>query len=136
MPREIIQPENHWDPSPNFSHVCRIGNMVFVAGQTPVDADGNLVGKGDIEAQTRQVFENIKKCLASVGATFDNVVKLNTYYVDDSEGDASRVFWEKMTQVRMEYIPDPGPAATAVKVAGLAYDGLVIEVEAIAITDG
>ena len=129
MPREIIQPENHWDPSPNFSHVCRIGNMVFVAGQTPVDAGGNLVGKGDIEAQTRQVFENIKKCLASVGATFENVAKLNTYStdVDAHQPIASRV--------RQEYFPKENVPSTYVEISRLVHPDWLIEIEAVAVLD-
>ena len=58
---------------------------------------------------------------------------MNTYYVCEEKGDAVREFWEKMTQVRLQYLPTPGPAGTAVRVAGLMYDGFLIEVEAIAV---
>jgi enamine deaminase RidA (YjgF/YER057c/UK114 family) len=50
--REVIQPEGIWDPRPRFAQVVRMGNQVYIAGQTSVDAKGNVVGKGDIEAQT------------------------------------------------------------------------------------
>ncbi|MEE9198307.1 MAG: RidA family protein [Dehalococcoidia bacterium] len=135
MERKRIMPEGHWYwsmPVP-FSQGWRIGNMVFVGGQISADEQGRPIGVGDIEVQTRNVFENVRTVLREAGADMKDVVKLNTYYVDDSKGEAAREFWEKMTKVRMEYLADPGPAATAVKVAGLAYDGLLIEVEAIAI---
>src|SRR5512135_186366 len=79
MPREIIQPKGVWDPRPRFAQVTKIGNQVYVAGQTAMDEKGNVIGKGDIEAQTRQVFENLQKCLEAAGAGFDHVVKLNIF---------------------------------------------------------
>ena len=129
LPREIIQPDAHWDPSPHFSHVSRFGNLVFIAGQTPMDAEGNLVGKGDIESQTRQVFENIEKCLASVGATFDNVVKLNTYStdVDAHQPTASRV--------RREIFPNENVPSTYVQIPRLVHPEWLIEIEAVAVLD-
>ena len=81
MPREVIQPEGIWDArdakghsagtglqngNGRFAQVVKIGDTVYVAGQTPVDAHGQLVGKGDIEVQARQVFENIGKCLEAI----------------------------------------------------------------------
>ena len=137
MARTRIMPKGHWDwpiPVP-FSQGWRVGDMVFVGGQVSADQRGRPIAPNDIETQTRNVFENIRTILREVGADMKDIVKLNTYYVDDSTGEGSREFWEKMTRVRMEYIPEPGPSATAVKVSGLAYDGLVIEVEAIAIVE-
>ena len=107
--------------------------MVFVGGQISADGNGQVVGEGDIETQTRNVFSNITKVLDAAGATWKDVVKLNTYYVFEGEGEAIREYWEKMTKVRLEFLPDPGPAATAVRVVGLAYPGLLIEAEAIAV---
>jgi len=63
MPREVIQPKDIWDPRGRFAQVVKIGNQIYVAGQTSVDANGNVVGKGVIDAQVRQVFQNIQKCL-------------------------------------------------------------------------
>src|SRR6185436_8231886 len=92
-------------------------------------------GVGDIEVQTRNVFQNITTVLEEAGADWTNVVKLNTYYVFDGERDELTEYWERMTRVRMEFLPDPGPAATAVRVAGLIYPDLLIEAEVIAIVD-
>jgi enamine deaminase RidA (YjgF/YER057c/UK114 family) len=87
---------------------------------------------GDIEIQTRNVFENISRVLAEAGSSWKDVIKLNTYYVyHGAEGEA-QAYWEKMTRVRLEFLAYPGPAATAVRVAGLMYPDFLIEAEAIA----
>ncbi|MDQ0217392.1 RidA family protein [Peribacillus cavernae] len=131
-----IMPKGHWDwsmPVP-FSQGWKVGNQVFVGGQISADENG-IVGVGDIEIQTRNVFENIRKVLNEVGADMKDIVKLNTYYVFNGDEKQATEFWEKMTKVRMEYIADPGPAGTAIRVAGLMWDDLLIEVEAIAIIE-
>jgi enamine deaminase RidA (YjgF/YER057c/UK114 family) len=135
MTRQRLMPEGSWDwhvPTP-FSQGWRVGQLVFVGGQLSADEHGNVVGEGDIEAQTRNVFEAITRVLEEGGATWRDVVKLNTYYCCNENGDAVKAFWEKMTRIRLEYLPTPGPAGTAVRVAGLMYDGFLIEVEAIAV---
>jgi 2-iminobutanoate/2-iminopropanoate deaminase len=136
--RERLMPDVGWDwsiPVP-FSQGWRVGDMVFVGGQISADKTGTVIGEGDIEVQTRNVFESITKVLDSADATWSDVVKLNTYYVFEGEGDDVKDFWEKMTRVRLEYLPNPGPVGTAVRVSGLAFPGLLIEVEAIAVRGG
>lgn len=130
-----LMPEGSWDwsiPVP-LSQGWQIGDMVFVGGQISADGNGKVVGEGDIEVQTDNVFAAIGRVLAQANAGWDDVVKLNTYYVFDGEGDDVRLYWEKMTAIRLKYLPNPGPVGTAVRVAGLAYPGLLIEAEAIAI---
>jgi enamine deaminase RidA (YjgF/YER057c/UK114 family) len=130
-------PKNHWDwniPVP-LSQGWLVENLLFVGGQISADEHGQTVGVGDIEVQTRNVFQNITTVLEEAGADWTNVVKLNTYYVFDGERDELTEYWERMTRVRMEFLPDPGPAATAVRVAGLIYPDLLIEAEVIAIVD-
>jgi len=130
-----IQPEGHWDwsiPTP-WTQGWRVGNMVFVGGQLSADENGNVVGEGDIELQTRNVFDNITTILEGAGATWNDVVRVNTYYCFEGKGEEVREYWEKMTRVRLEYLPDPGPVGTAVRVNGLMYDGFLIEVDCIAI---
>lgn len=130
-----LMPAGSWDwsiPVP-LSQGWKVGNMIFVGGQISADDKGRVVGEGDIEVQTENVFSAIGKVLAEADASWGDVVKLNTYYVFEGEGDDIRLFWERMTKVRLKYIPDPGPVGTAVRVAGLAYPGLLIEAEAIAI---
>ncbi len=135
MEKTRIMPKGHWDwsmPVP-FSQGWKVGNMIFVGGQVSGDEDGNTIGSGDIAVQTRNVFENIRKVLNEVGADMKDIVKLNTYYVFDGDEQETTEFWEKMTKVRMEYLSDPGSAGTAIRVKGLMWKDLLIEVEAIAI---
>ena len=134
---ERINPKGHWDwhvPTP-FSQGVRAGRLLFVGGQLSADDKGNVIGAGDIEIQTRNVFENITRVLREAGADWSNVVKLNTYYVFDGDNQDAQAFWEKMTRVRLRYLTAPGPAATAVRVAGLMYDGFLIEADVIAVLD-
>jgi enamine deaminase RidA (YjgF/YER057c/UK114 family) len=130
-----LTPSEHWGwtmPVP-MSQGWRVGNLVFVGGQMSADAHGNILGVGDIEAQTRTVFRNITRVLAEAGADWRHVVKLNTYYVFDGTQDEVRDFWERMTRVRMEFLVPPGPAATAVRVAGLIYSEALIEADVVAV---
>lgn len=134
-----IMPEGHWDwsiPVP-FSQGWKCGPFIFVGGQISADEHGRTIGVGDIEEQTRNVFENIRTVLREAGAEMRHVVKFNTFYVYDGEGDDIREYWERMTKVRLEFFEEPGPVGTAVRVVGLAYPDLLIEVEAIAyVPDG
>jgi len=132
--KQRLMPQGHWNwsmPVP-FSQGWRVGNLVFVGGQISADHKGRAVGVGDIEVQTRNVFQNIRQVLREAGADMKDVVKINTYYVFDGEGEELTRFWERMTKVRMEFFDEPGPCGTGVRVAGLAYPDLLIEVEAIA----
>ena len=129
MPREIIAPKGLWDPRPRFAQVVKSGRQVYIAGQTAMDEKGNVVGKGDIEAQIRQVFRNLQKCLESVGAGFDQVVKLNIYSTDlDAHLPA-------IGKVRKEYFPREPVASTTVQVPRLVHPDWLVEMEAIAVLD-
>jgi enamine deaminase RidA (YjgF/YER057c/UK114 family) len=127
-------PEGSWDwsmPVP-FSQGWKVGNLLFVGGQISADEHGRTIGAGDIEVQTRNVFTNIRRVLNEVGADMHHIVKFNTFYVFDGEGDAIREYWEKMTAVRLEFFQEPGPVGTAIRIPGFAYPDLLIEVDAIA----
>ena len=111
-----------------YTHVIEVnrGRTVYIAGQVSFDRSGSLVGKGDFAAQTGQVMENVKAALAAVGATFDNVVKINTYVTDMSQLPVLR-------EIRSRYYGANPPASTLVQVVALAHPDLMIEVEAIAV---
>ena len=115
-------------PAAQYSHVVLgHGRFVAVSGQVALDENGELVGEGDAEAQARQVFENLRRCLAAAGASFDDVVKL-TYFVTDLEDMPA------LRAARAEHIPDDRlPAAAAVQVAGLVRPEFLMEVEAFAV---
>jgi enamine deaminase RidA (YjgF/YER057c/UK114 family) len=117
-------------PGNGYSHVVVTspGKLVFISGQVARDKQGNLVGKGDLRAQTVQVFENLKAALASAGATFNDVVKIN-WYVKDFKQENLGI----LREVRTMYVnKDNPPASTLSGVAALAQDDYLIEVEAVA----
>jgi enamine deaminase RidA (YjgF/YER057c/UK114 family) len=135
LERVRIMPEGHWDwpMETPFSQGWKVGNLVFVGGQVSADAKGRIIGAGDVATQTRNTFENIRTVLRQVGADLGDIVKLNTYYRFEGEGPEENEFWKEMTRVRLEYLGDPGPAATAVRVVGFAFEHTLIEIEAIAV---
>jgi enamine deaminase RidA (YjgF/YER057c/UK114 family) len=116
-------------PPFGYTHVVEVtaGRPVYIAGQVAMDRAGNLVGPGDVRAQARQVFENLKAALAAVGAGFEQVVKLNFYLLDATQLPAVR-------EVRDQYVnTERPPASTAVEVRRLFRDEYLIEVEAVAL---
>jgi 2-iminobutanoate/2-iminopropanoate deaminase len=117
-------------PMGTYSQAVRVetGDAVWihVSGQIAIDLEGNLVGPGDVRAQTRQVFENVKAILAANGATFADVVKIGTYLttLDDLAG---------MREVRGEYLTAEPPASTAVQVVALVVPDALIEIDLVAV---
>jgi enamine deaminase RidA (YjgF/YER057c/UK114 family) len=118
-----------WQDRLGFSQAWRVDgarSIVFLAGQAPVSAEGRLVGEGDFEAQTRQVFENLATVLAESGASFASIVKLVVYVTDTTK-------LLDYARIKGEYIPGAQPASTAIGVASLALPGMLIEVDATAV---
>jgi reactive intermediate/imine deaminase len=111
-----------------YTHVVQVhrGRTVYIAGQVAFDKSGNVVGKGDFEAQAAQVFENLKLALAAAGATFDNLVKVTTFVTDMSQ-------LSKLRAIRAKYYGKNAPASTLVQIGKLANDQLMIEIEAVAV---
>jgi enamine deaminase RidA (YjgF/YER057c/UK114 family) len=136
MTKEIVYPHTgdwNWREKTPFARSVVIGDQVFLSGQQTLDANGAVFDPGNIAAQTRNVFENMKKSLAQVGLELSDLVRLNTYYVFDGPDEGSTQYWEDMTRVRLEYFPDPGPAATAVRIKGMPYKEQLIQIEGIAL---
>jgi reactive intermediate/imine deaminase len=117
-------------PSPGYSQAVEIHpgtRLIYIAGQVALDHSGKLIGEGDFRAQATQTFENLKAALQASGASFDNVVKLNSYLVDMSQLPAFR-------EVRDKYVNTANPpASTALQVSRLFREGFLVEVEAIAV---
>ena len=90
MTRKVIQPDSLKDPRPRYSQgiVTDGGRLLFIAGQTAADRNGNVVGKGDAEKQAEQVFANLEAVLKAAGATFDNLVMTTTYLTDIKHREA------------------------------------------------
>jgi 2-iminobutanoate/2-iminopropanoate deaminase len=128
MSTKVIQPKSLNDPRPRYSQsiLADGGKLLFIAGQTASDKDGNVVGKGDIKAQTRQVFENIRAVLEAAGGSFDNLVMTTTYITD-------RKYREGYNEVRREIYKQDPPTSTLVIVSGLANPDYLIEIASVAV---
>src|SRR5215216_8147375 len=127
MPPEFIQAKG-LRHAPTYTPTVKAGNTVYIAGMTAVTESGEIVGRGDPAAQTRQVLENMRLALQAAGADFGNVVKLTVFITDPR-------FRESVGQVRSDYFRDPKPASTLVVCAGLADPAFLVEIEAIAVLD-
>jgi 2-iminobutanoate/2-iminopropanoate deaminase len=128
MPKKVIQPKSLNDPRPRYSQgiLNSGGKLLFIAGQTASDKDGNVVGKGDIKAQTQQVFDNIKAVLKAAGGSLDNMVMTTTYITD-------RQYREGYNEVRSQQYKKTSPTSTLVIVSGLANPDYLIEIAGIAV---
>jgi 2-iminobutanoate/2-iminopropanoate deaminase len=113
-------------PISHYADAVRAGELLFVSGCVPVDADGNLVGGDDVVAQARRVFENIGSVLAAAGVGPADVVKITIFVTDIDDRP-------KINPVRQEFFGETRPASTLVEISRLAIPGAKIEVEAVAI---
>ena len=116
-------------PNGHFSQATTIeakGKLVFISGMTARRADGSIAGIGDIDAQTRQVCENLKAAAEAAGGSLDDVVRVDVY-VRNIEHFAA------IHKVRQEYFKAPVPASTMVEVAKMVSPDYLIEISAIAV---
>lgn len=126
---QFINPEGLSKPT-GYTHtvIVQPGKLVYISGQVALNAKGEVVGNGDLRAQVTQVMENLKAALAAVGATMQDIVKVNTYVVN-LKPDQRPIIGE----VRKKYISaEHPPASTLVGVTALAREEFLIEIEAIA----
>lgn len=127
MRRTAYQPPDLFVPAGrSYSHgvIVEAGRLLFVAGQTSRDAQGNVVHKGDAAGQTRQVLENMKKVVEGAGGRMEDVAKLTVYITDIKHREA-------VARVRQEFFKGDPPASTLLVVAGLADPDFLVEIEAI-----
>jgi enamine deaminase RidA (YjgF/YER057c/UK114 family) len=132
MTLEPINPPDLPIPSTYTQVVVATGSrLVFVAGQEPEDAEGRLVGPGDLAVQARQVFANLGRALTAAGAVPDEVARITIYVVDYNRDEHLPVIEE----ARVSLFGDHKPADSLIGVDRLS-PGYLIEVEAIAVTGG
>jgi 2-iminobutanoate/2-iminopropanoate deaminase len=124
--REEIRVPGQPEPISHYTDAVRAGELLFVSGCVPVDADGRLVGGDDVVAQARQTFANVGAVLAAAGSSFADVVKVTVYLTDVDDR-------AKINPVRQEFFGETRPASTLVEVSGLAIPGARMEVEAVAL---
>lgn len=116
-------------PTGHFSQATVIearGKLVFISGMTARRADGSIAGIGDIQAQTRQVCENLKAAVEAAGGTLDDIVRVDVY-VRNME------HFDKIHKVRREYFKAPAPASTMVEICKMTSPEYLIEINAIAV---
>lgn len=122
--QEILLPELG-EPISHYTHAVRFGDLLFISGIAPVDADLRLVGGDDALAQTQQILANLGRVLATAGLEPRDVLKVTVYLTDI--GDRAAI-----NPARQAFFGDARPASTLVEVSGLAFPGMKVEIEAIA----
>ena len=131
MAKEQITSERMRAPSGHFSHATTVeaqGKLVFISGMTAHQSDGTIAGVGDLEAQTRQVCENVKAAVEAAGGTMDDICRVDVY-VRNME------HFEAIHKVRRKYFSPPLPASTMVEVTKMTHPDYLIEINAIAVVE-
>ena len=123
MPKDIVFSPRVARPTLPMSQATRIGNLFFAASVS-IDVDGEIVGRGDIRAQVRQTLENLAALLEAAGGSLADVAKTTVYLVDWAD-------YEGMNEVYATYFPVDPPARATLQ-AGLAFDGLLVEIDVVA----
>ena len=102
------------------------GRTIYVSGQVSMDAEGNVVGEGDIKRQTETVMEHVKTVLEEAGGGLDDIVKVTVFITDMG-------LYDEIHEVRRRYFDEPYPASSMVEVSALIDPRLLIEIEAVAV---
>lgn len=129
MPKRQILSSRLPKPSGHFSHATTIeaqGRLVFISGMVSKNAEGKIVGIGNVEAQTRQVCENLKAAVEEAGGTLDDICRVDVF-VRNME------HFDDIHKVRREYFRAPGPASTMVEINKMTSPEYLIEINAIAV---
>lgn len=124
-----VATEWEWEKDMPPAPAVRVDNTLYLSGQIALGADGKVVGEGDVIAQARQCFENIKSILKREGAAMSDVVKMTTYYACPLTEDLTKEYWE----VRKEYFGDYRPASSGLAISALIFPSILIEIEVVAV---
>jgi 2-iminobutanoate/2-iminopropanoate deaminase len=125
----FLRDDFRWREDSPMCHMVKAGDFLWLSGQVPLDENGKVVGAGDIQAQARQVFTNMRRVLGLAGCDLTSVIRLTNYLTvpfDDME--QIHKYWD----VRREFFGTHRPASTGVRVAALMLPELLIEIDAIA----
>ncbi len=125
MERQLISSGTKWEDIVGYSRAVRIGNVIEVAGTTAMDGD-QLIGKDDMYAQSKFIFEKIEKALQQAGASMTDVVRTRMYVTDISR-------WEEVGRAHGEFFRSIKPASTMVEISGLVNPDMLVEIEVTAI---
>lgn len=121
-PRRRVSSGTEWERRYGYSRAIRVGDRVYVAGTTAVDAAGNVIGEGDPYRQARYVYEKIAAALGEAGASLTDVVRVRTFVTDITR-------WTEVGRAQGEVFETVRPAATLVQVAALVDPRLLVEIE-------
>ena len=129
MAKQQVTTNKVREPMGHFSQAIAIeakGKLVFISGMTARRPDGSIAGIGDVEAQTRQVCENLKSAVEAAGGTMEDICRVDVYVRNIEHFD-------KIHKVRREYFKAPAPASTMVEVTKMVSPEYLIEINAIAV---
>ena len=102
------------------------GRTIYVSGQVSLDAEGNVVGEGDVKLQTETVLEHVKTVVEEAGGGMEDIVKVTVFITDMG-------LYDEIHEVRRRYFEEPFPASSMVEVSALIDPRLIIEIEAVAV---
>lgn len=129
MAKQQVTTSKVREPMGHFSQAIAIeakGKLVFISGMTARRPDGSIAGIGDVEAQTRQVCENLKSAVEAAGGTMEDICRVDVYVRNIEHFD-------RIHKVRREYFKAPAPASTMVEVTKMVSPEYLIEINAIAV---
>jgi enamine deaminase RidA (YjgF/YER057c/UK114 family) len=128
MVRQLISSGTVWEKKFGYSRAVKVGNLVFVAGTTAANENGEVVGKNDVYQQAIFIYKKIEKALQEAGASMENVVRIRTFITDMSRSnEALKAQGEIFSKIR--------PAATIVETTALINPDLLLEIEADAVIE-
>jgi 2-iminobutanoate/2-iminopropanoate deaminase len=122
---QTTRPEGPF-PVVGYSHSVRVGDTVYISGQTPLDGNGQVTGVDDFAVQFAQVFSNLEVVLRGHGVSYDQLVKTTAFLTNAED-------WPTYRELRDKTLRNPYPASTLVIVSGLVRPEFLLEVEAVAV---